>query len=94
MGTEAGKSAEEKWWDWVSPTRASFPDDASDAAKKEFFADLVKRCVLVESLSPLVTPQILLAAIDQFAAVVAIKMLRPPHVEAKPSCGVLPNYSG
>lgn len=90
----AGKSEEEKWWDWVSPSRQLFPDAATDDAKKEFFNDLVKRCVLVESLSPMVTPQVLLAAIDQFAAVIAIKMLRPPHIEAKAICGVLPNYSG
>jgi len=97
MGSAEGagvKSAEEKWWDWVSPSRESFPDDAPEDTMKPFFSDLVKRCVLVESLSPLVTPQILLAAIDQFAAVMAIKMLRPPHIEAKVTLGVLPNYSG
>ncbi|KAG0583752.1 hypothetical protein M758_3G159900 [Ceratodon purpureus] len=95
MGTEAVKTGEEKWWDWVSPSHESLPDDASSHAKKQYFDELVKRCVLVESLSPLVTSQILLAAIDQFATVLGIKLLRPPHVEAKPtSAGVLPNYSG
>lgn len=95
MGTEVVKSAEEKWWDWVSGSRASLPDDASGAARKEYFAELVTRCVLVESLSPLVTSQILLAAIDQFATVLAIKLLRPPHIEPKmTTSGVLPNHSG
>lgn len=95
MGTEAVKSAEEKWWDWVSASRNSLVDEASDATKKEYISELVKRCVLVDSLSPLVTSQILLAAIDQFATVLAIKLLRPPHIEAKPTAsGILPNHSG
>ena len=101
MGTEVAKSAEvvksaeEKWWDWTSAAHTSIADDASAAARVDYFNELVKRCVLVESLSPLVTSQILVAAIDQFATVLAIKLLRSPLLEAKPTTsGVYPNHTG
>lgn len=98
MATEVVEEAtEKKWWDWVNAngTRSSVSDNAPTEAKRAYFDDLVSRCVLVKALSPLVTHQILAVAIDQFATVLAVKFLRNPMSEAKPSSsGVVPNHSG
>ncbi|XP_024361810.1 uncharacterized protein [Physcomitrium patens] len=92
---EAHWSEERKSWDWVlEPPNWWLPDGASRATRRDYFGGLIERCVLVEPLSPWISPQTLQEVLDQLGVVHAIKLLRTPLYEAAASYSDFrPNYS-
>ncbi|XP_024387620.1 ASI1-immunoprecipitated protein 1 isoform X1 [Physcomitrium patens] len=83
---ENAKPSAESWWDWTSgKTKYYPPDDAPDSEKKSYLDGLVPRCLFIDSVSPAVTANVLVAALDQFVDVEAVKLLKSPLTQTQQS---------